>query len=60
MRRKPPSPRTLIFLAALGLTVFVWVLRGFAILSFVPGGILLLLILFTVFTGVLSTIEGIR
>lgn len=40
-------PVTTAMLIAIALTAIVWVLRGFGILSFLPGGILWLLIFVT-------------
>ena len=33
--------------------IFVYLLRGFGILSFIPGGIILLLLLITIATGLM-------
>jgi hypothetical protein len=35
---------TVAFVVALGVTLFVWLLRGFAVLSFIPGSVLWVLI----------------
>lgn len=40
-------PLTTAMLIAIALTVIIWMLRGFGILSFLPGGILWLLIFAT-------------
>lgn len=41
----------------LGITVVIWVLRGFGILSFIPGGILWLLILSAIATGIYGIVQ---
>jgi hypothetical protein len=46
-----------IFLIFLGITIAVWVMRGIGFLTFIPGGILWLLILSTIGTGVFSAIQ---
>jgi hypothetical protein len=46
-----------IFSLILGITLVVWVLRGMAILSFLPGGIIWVLILFCVIAGILSYLQ---
>jgi len=48
--------RTLIriFGTLLGVSVAVWVLRGFGILTFIPGGIILLLLLGAIAIGIIS------
>ncbi|MCC5614597.1 hypothetical protein LC605_05800 [Nostoc sp. CHAB 5836] len=38
----------------LGISVAVWVLRGFGILSFIPGGIIWLLLLGAIAIGIIS------
>ncbi|MBE9037634.1 hypothetical protein [aff. Roholtiella sp. LEGE 12411] len=38
----------------LGIGIAVWVLRGFGILSFMPGGIIWLLILAAIAVGIIS------
>lgn len=43
----------------LGITIAVWLLRGFGILTFIPGGIILLLILLSITTGILSQFQRI-
>lgn len=47
----------LVFWVSLGLTVLLYLLRGFGVLTFLPGGILLLLISVTFVSG---TFLGIR
>ena len=53
---QPPRPRnhTQIFGILLVITIAVWLLRGFSILTFIPGGIILLLLLLTIGIGLLS------
>ncbi|MBN3905976.1 MAG: hypothetical protein HWQ35_05275 [Nostoc sp. NMS1] len=43
-----------IFGILLGVSVAVWVLRGFGILTFIPGGIILLLLLGAIAIGMIS------
>jgi hypothetical protein len=43
----------------LGITIAVWTLRGFGIFTFIPGGIILLLILLSITTGILSRLQRI-
>jgi hypothetical protein len=45
---------TQIFGMLLGIGIAVWVLRGFGILSFIPGGIIWLLILGAITVGIIS------
>ncbi|MBF2033909.1 MAG: hypothetical protein IGR92_00165 [Leptolyngbyaceae cyanobacterium T60_A2020_046] len=59
-RRKGLSPSTQVFLMILGVTILVWGLRGFALLSFLPGIILWLLLLTTVGAGVFASLQRIR
>lgn len=48
---------TRVFGIILGITVIIWLLRGFGILTFIPGGILWLLLLLSIGTGILSTLQ---
>ncbi|WP_088893717.1 hypothetical protein [Leptolyngbya ohadii] len=57
---KSLRPETTIFLACLILTIFVWVLRGLGILSFIPGGVIWMLILLTVGTAIVNGLLGTR
>ena len=41
----------------LGITLVIWVLRGFGILSFIPGGILWVLLLSVAFTGIFGIVQ---
>ena len=46
-----------IFAGLLILTLLVWVLRGLAILSFIPGIILWILLLLTIGAGVITSLQ---
>ncbi|PIG93950.1 hypothetical protein [Gloeocapsopsis sp. IPPAS B-1203] len=46
-----------LFFVFAGITIFVWVLRGLGILTFIPGGIIWILILLSVVTGVWSRLQ---
>ncbi|MEH2432848.1 MAG: hypothetical protein V7K25_01060 [Nostoc sp.] len=46
-----------IFGILLGISVAVWVLRGFGILTFIPGGIILLLLLGAIAIAVISYVQ---
>jgi hypothetical protein len=41
-----------VFFVSLGLTLLLYLLRGFGVVSFLPGGILLLLISITFVSGI--------
>ncbi len=41
----------------LGITIAIWVLRGFGILTFIPGGIILILLMVAIAIGVLSHLQ---
>lgn len=45
---------TQLFGILLGISIAVWVLRGFGILSFMPGGIIWLLLLGAIAVGLIS------
>ncbi|AVQ72680.1 hypothetical protein B5D77_16395 [Microcystis sp. MC19] len=49
-----------LFLGFLLVTVLVYILRGMGILSFLPGGLILLLILSSVVTGFIYGIDKTR
>jgi hypothetical protein len=49
---------TQIFLVVLAVTVFVVFLRGVGILTFLPGGIISLLLLFSIGSGVFTAIQS--
>lgn len=59
-RRYPLQPLTKLFLAALGLTALVWFLRGLALLAFLPGLVIWLLILLCFGLGIVSSLQRIR
>ncbi len=45
--------RTLrIFGIVLGITILIWMLRGFGLLTFIPGGLILLLLLLAITLGI--------
>lgn len=46
-----------IFSITLAITIVVYLLRGFGILTFLPGGIIWLLILLSIGTGVLYGVQ---
>lgn len=50
---------TQIFGILLGIGIAVWVLRGFGFLTFVPGGIIWLLLLGAIAVGILSYVQKI-
>jgi hypothetical protein len=49
-----------LFFGFLFVTVLVYILRGMGILSFLPGGLILLLILSSVVTGIIYGIDKTR
>ncbi|TRU81915.1 MAG: hypothetical protein EWV76_04620 [Microcystis novacekii Mn_MB_F_20050700_S1] len=49
-----------LFFGFLLVTVLVYILRGLGILSFLPGGLILLLILSSVVTGIIYGIDKTR
>ena len=59
-RRYPLQPLTKLFLAALGLTAIVWILRGLSLLAFLPGLVIWLLILLCFGLGIVSSLQRIR
>jgi hypothetical protein len=54
------QPTTTIFLALLSVTAVIWVLRGFSLLTFLPGGLLWALIFLTAGVGVVSGLQWTR
>jgi hypothetical protein len=50
-------PITTVFLALLSVTAVMWILRGLGILSFLPSGILWILIFFTMGAGVSNALQ---
>ncbi|MEB3312113.1 MAG: hypothetical protein VKJ02_17950 [Snowella sp.] len=59
-QRSRRSVVTIPFISALVLTVLVYLLRGFAVLTFLPGGILLGLMGLTLLLGVFYGIDKTR
>ncbi|MCG8367324.1 MAG: hypothetical protein MJA27_28800 [Pseudanabaenales cyanobacterium] len=53
-------PGTQLFLSLLALTTIVWMLRGFGLLSFLPGMVIWLLILLCFATGILHSLKSMR
>jgi hypothetical protein len=49
-----------MFLLSLAATVAVWALRGLGLLTFLPGGVIWLLILLSIGTGVVNGLLGTR
>ncbi|MCU0524568.1 MAG: hypothetical protein MUF72_07060 [Elainella sp. Prado103] len=60
MTRKLLRPTTQLFLLTLAVTIAVWVLRGLGLLTFVPGGLIWLLIVMSIGTGVVNGLMGTR
>ena len=50
-------PSVLAFLIVLGVTLLVWLLRGIGLLTFLPGGVLWGLIIFSILAAVLTTLR---
>ncbi|WP_341529125.1 hypothetical protein WKK05_07365 [Nostoc sp. UHCC 0302] len=48
---------TQVFGILLGVGIAVWVLRGFGILTFLPGGIIWLILLAAIATGIISYVQ---
>jgi hypothetical protein len=59
-RRYPLQPLTKAFLAVLGLTAILWILRGLSVLAFVPGLVIWVLILLCFGLGIVSSLQRIR
>lgn len=63
MTPKPPSD-TIIYAYAFGIsfavTVVTYLLRGFEIVAFIPGGVILFLILLSIGTGLLYGVQKTR
>ncbi|MDB9312815.1 hypothetical protein PN462_06855 [Spirulina sp. CS-785/01] len=60
-----PSPQseqlsTYLFFTILAVTILVYLLRGLAILSFLPGGVIWILILLSIGTGIFYIVEKSR
>ncbi len=56
--RIPPGSK--LFLTLLAITTVVWMLRGFGLLSFLPGMVIWMLILLCFATGILNSLRSIR
>lgn len=59
-RRSQLNPTIRFFLAVVGLTAVVWILRGFSLLAFLPGIVLWVLILACFGLGILSSLQKMR
>ncbi|MEB3357511.1 MAG: hypothetical protein VKK04_12355 [Synechococcales bacterium] len=59
MRKLTPLT-TRLFLVLLGLTLGIWILRGLGIFTFLPGGLIWLLLLLTIGAGVINGIQRTR
>lgn len=46
-----------IFGFLLGIAILIWLLRGFGVLTFIPGGIILLLMLGAIAVGIWSRLQ---
>jgi hypothetical protein len=46
-----------VFGFLLGITILIWLLRGFGVLTFIPGGIILLLMLGAIAVGIWSYLQ---
>lgn len=57
MMSRSLKPSTIAFLIVLAMTAFVWILRGFGILTFIPGSVLWVLILLCVGTAILAAVR---
>lgn len=57
---KSMKPTTQLFFLTLAITAVVWVLRGVGLLTFLPGGVIWLLILLSIGTGVVNGLMGTR
>lgn len=53
-------PTTLALLVLAGLTTVIWLLRGFSVLTFVPGGILHLLVVLTCAIAIFNFLQWTR
>ena len=63
MSTKPPSDTIIYayaFAISLAVTVVVYLLRGFAIVTFIPGGMILFLILLSIATGLVYGVQKTR
>lgn len=60
VNKPPASWATRLFYIVLTLTLVVYVLRGLAVLSMVPGGVIWVLILLSLATGTLAMLVKLR
>lgn len=51
------KPITILFWALLAITFFYWLIRGFGLLTALPGLVLWLLILLSIVTGLISRFQ---
>lgn len=51
---------TTLFLASLGILIVVWALRGFGILTFIPGLVIWLLMFTTIGSGIVDIVQRTR
>lgn len=58
--KRPTSWATRLFYAVLVVTIVIYVLRGFTVLSMLPGGVIGFLIILSLATGVLATLVNLR
>lgn len=59
-RRFRLSPSTQLFLGILAVTILIWGLRGLTIFAFIPGLVLWILLLCTVGSGVIASLQRMR
>ncbi len=48
---------TSIFLGILGVTIAIWVLRGVGLFTFIPGGLIWILLFLTIGAGIMDTLQ---
>ncbi len=58
--RKTAELRNTLFWVALSVALTVWILRGLGILTFIPGGMIWLLLFITIGMGVFNMIQNTR
>ncbi|MEA5511083.1 hypothetical protein VB715_15015 [Crocosphaera sp. UHCC 0190] len=58
--RFPRSPVTLALLVSCLITLILYILRGLGILGFIPGGVILVLMIISVFLGILYGVQMTR
>lgn len=46
-----------IFGILIGSTILIWLLRGFGILTFIPGGLILILLVVAIAVGIFSLLQ---